>query len=147
MSVPRARTDHVLDAPTLFLTRRGGSVAGFREWPWSARRLQPLSLVPRALLAPWRPPSAQTRTPPLQWDYNCFIGREKAQDKHFGTGRHPEACKCKLEAEPVAPQLNEFIDLWPNSFCHRSLNGFIPFRLQLFAVVWRGAKSFLQTTC
>lgn len=26
-----ARSDHVLDAPTLFLTRQGGSVAGFRE--------------------------------------------------------------------------------------------------------------------
>lgn len=78
-----ARTDHVLDAPTLFLTRQGGSVAGFREWPWSARRLQSLSLVPRALLALWRPPSALTRTPLLQWDYNCFIGREKAQEKPF----------------------------------------------------------------
>lgn len=93
-----ARTDHVLDAPTLFLTRQGGSVAGFREWPWSARRLQPLSLGPRALLALWRPPSALTRTPLLQWDYNWFIGREKAQDKHFWTGRHPEASKCKSKA-------------------------------------------------
>ncbi|KAM7376164.1 hypothetical protein PAMP_005909 [Pampus punctatissimus] len=44
----------------------------------------------RALLALWRP-RALTRTPLLQWDYNCFIGREKAQDKHFRTGQHPEA--------------------------------------------------------
>lgn len=92
---PPARTDHVLDAPTLFLTRQGGSVAGFRNDRGARRAFSPspsspvqdrvlfllLLLLFFLFLAHWTSLHALADlSPPLQWDYNWFIGRKKTQE-------------------------------------------------------------------
>lgn len=101
----------------------GQSLQAFGNDRGARGAFSPFPLSPRAGPCPPRAvdtlSSALTRTaPPLQWDYNCFTGRDKTQHKHSRdrTRQHPEASKCKLKAD------DEIIDLWPNSCCQRSVN-------------------------